>query len=87
MLEGPYQSNRWQERWFKLEGVFLLFQLTALAVLACVFGYEWFAAREYLKLAAVFGSAVVVIALAIVTRTPLLAVGIVVPVALARFWP
>lgn len=87
MLEGPYQNNRWQERWLNLEGAFQILQVVALVGLAIVFGYEWFAAGSYLKLAVIFGSGLAVLVLAIATRLPLLALGIVGPIVLAWYWP
>ena len=87
MLEGPYQKNRWQQRWLNLEGIFQVLQVATFLALAVVFGYEWFAAGQYLKLLVIFGSGAAVVALAIVTRSPLIAIGIAGPLALAWFWP
>lgn len=87
MIEGPYQINRWQEWFLKAEGLLLMLQALALLALAIVFGYSWFVEGHYLKLVCIFGSGTALIALALVTRSPVFTLALVVPVVAAWVWP
>lgn len=87
MIEGPYQSNRWQERFLKAEGLLLVLQALALLAVAIIFGYSWFLEGQYLKLVCIFGSGAALIALALVTRSPVFTLALVVPVVAAWLWP
>lgn len=51
MLEGPYKSQRWMERLYDVEGVFLLLSAVGGLVYLGVLGYEFFLAGHILKFA------------------------------------
>jgi hypothetical protein len=87
MIEGPYQSNRWQERFLKAEGILLVLQLVALLAVAVVFGYSWLASGQYVKVVTIFGSGVALAVLALKTRAPIFTFALVIPVVAAWFWP
>jgi len=86
MLEGPYRTNRWQERWSNVEGVLVVLQILAYLVVAALTGYDWFLSGQYVRLLSIFGSAAVVLALAIATRLPFLMLGLIVPLVLHWYW-
>jgi hypothetical protein len=87
MIEGPYQSNRWQERFLKAEGVLLVLQLIALLAVAVVFGYSWLASGQYMKVLTIFGSALALVVLSLRTRAPIFTIALVIPAVAAWFWP
>lgn len=87
MIEGPYQGNRWQERFLKVEGLLLALNFIALVVAAAVFGYSWFIAGQYLKVFSIFGTGAVLLTLALVTRAPLFLLALAVPLVMAWAWP
>ena len=75
MIKGPYKSNRWQERWMKLEGILLIIQMLALLVVIGIAGFEWLASGLYLKFGIVFGSGLAMLVLAFLTHSPIFLVG------------
>jgi hypothetical protein len=89
-MQGPYKSNKWQERWSSIEGILLiawiLLQTISVVITAFVIGAEWLADDQYLKFIVIFGVAACMIVLHTVTRAPLFLFGLFAVICAGYLW-